>query len=77
MDVILLYINSKYKVCRFNRYGQLFGENLNDVMMMSLPNLFLLTLDTNRPRVYLSDIPNFNLIKHKRADIHREVNREL
>ena len=35
-------------------------------------------LNTNRPRVYLSDIPNFHFIKHKRAEIQgREVNREL
>ena len=39
---------------------------------------FLWNLTTNRPRVYLSDIPNFILIVNKRAEIQsREVNREL
>ena len=34
--------------------------------------------NTNRPRVYVSDIPNLILIKHKRAEIQgREINREL
>ena len=38
----------------------------------------LWNLITNRSRVYLSDIPNFILIKYKRAEIQgREVNREL
>ena len=40
---------------------------------------FLSNLYTNLPRViYLSDIPTFILIEHKRAEIQsREVNREL
>ena len=39
---------------------------------------FLWNLNTNRPRVYLSDISKFILIEHKRADIQiREVNREF
>ena len=46
--------------------------------MTSSPIRILWNLHTNRPRVYLSDIPNFVLIKHKRVEIQgREVNREL
>ena len=46
--------------------------------MTSSPIRFLWNLNTNRPRVYLSDIPNFILINYKRAEIQgREVNREL
>ena len=81
MDVLVLCIGSKYEVCRFNRilrYGQLFRENLNDVIMTSSPIRNLLNLNTNRPRVYQSDIPNFILIKHKGAELYsREVHREL
>ena len=59
-------------------YGQLFGETLNDVTITSSHIRFLWNLNTNWPRVYLSDIQNFILIKHKRAEIQgREVNREL
>ena len=44
---------------------------------MSPPIRFLRNLNTNQPRVYLSDLPNFILIKHKRTKIQsREVNRE-
>ena len=58
--------------------GQLFGENLNDVTMMSSPIRFLWDLNTKRPRVYLSYMLNSNLIKHKIAEIQsRKVNREL
>ena len=81
MDVILLCIGFKYEVCRFKkslRYGQLFGENLNDVIMTSSPIRILWKLNTNRPRIYLSDIPKFIFIKHKRAEIYsREVNKDL
>ena len=43
-----------------------------------LPFEFHEILNTNRPRVYQRDIPNFILIKHKRAEIQgREVNRWL
>ena len=60
------------------RYEWLFGENLNDVTMTSSLIWFLWNLTTNRPRVYLSDIPNFILIGQKRAEIEsREVNRAL
>ena len=46
--------------------------------MTSSPIKFSWNLNINRPRVYLSDIPNFILIVHKRAEIQsREVNREL
>ena len=39
---------------------------------------FLWKLTTSRPRVYLSDIPNFILIKYKKAKIQSKgVNREL
>ena len=39
---------------------------------------FLWHINTKRPRVYLSNIPIFNLIKHKIAEIQsREVNRKL
>ena len=47
----------------FEIYGQLFGENLNDVTMTSSPIHFLWNFNTTRPRVYLSDIPNFILIE--------------
>ena len=47
---------------------------LNDVIMTSSPIRFLLDLNTNRRRVYLSDIPNFILIENKRAKTQsREV----
>ena len=56
----------------------MFGEKLNDVIMTSSNIWILWNLNTNRPRVYLSDISNFILIDHKRAEIQdREVNREL
>ena len=46
--------------------------------MTSSPIQILWNWNTIRPRVYLSDIPNFILIKHKRAEIQgREINREL
>ena len=39
---------------------------------------FLSNLYTNLPRAYQSGIPNFSLIRQKRAEIYsREVNREL
>ena len=54
----------------------MFGENLNDVAMMSLSIQFLRNLFKNRPRVYLRDITNFILIELKTAEIQsREVNR--
>ena len=47
----------------------------NDVT--SSPIRILWNLNTNRPMVFVSDIPNFILIKHKKAEIQsREVNRE-
>ena len=46
----------------------------NDV----ITHLILWNLNTKRPRVYLSDISNFILIEHKRAEIKsKEVNGEL
>ena len=46
--------------------------------MTSSPIRFLSNLTSNRPRIYLSDLSNFILILHKRAEIYsREVNREL
>ena len=46
----------------------------NDVITHSI----FMKFKHNRPRVYLSGIPNFILIEHKRAKIQsREVNREL
>ena len=47
-------------------YGQLFGENLNDVTMTSSSIRFLWNLTTNWP----NDIPNFILIEHKRAEMN-------
>ena len=45
----------------------------NDVITHSI----FMKLNTNRPRVYLSDIPNFILIKHTRAKIYgRKVNHQ-
>ena len=56
----------------------MFGDRLNDVTMTSLPIRFLWNINTNQPRVYLSNILNFILINHKRAEIQgSEVNREL
>ena len=53
-----------------------FEENLNDFTMTSSPIRFVWNLDTNRPRLYLNDLLNFILIKHKRAEIQgREINR--
>ena len=50
----------------------------NNVIMTSSSIQILWNLNTNRPRVYLIDIPNFIWIKHKTAEIlGREVNREL
>ena len=73
MDVMLLCIGSKYEVCRFNKIWDMDNclktENWNDITMTSSPNRFLWNLNTNRPSVYLSDIPNFILIEHKRAEI--------
>ena len=46
--------------------------------MTPSPIRFLWDFNTNRPRVYLSDISNFILIEYKRAKIQsREVNGEL
>ena len=46
--------------------------------MTSSPISILWNLNTNQPRVYLSDVLNFILIKHKISEIQsREVNREL
>ena len=59
------------------KYGQLFPENLNDVTMTSSLFRILSNSNTNLPRAYLSDILNFILIGHKRAEIQgREVNRD-
>ena len=56
----------------------MYGENLNDVTLTSSPIRFLSNLYTSRPRVYLSDIADFILIEHKRAEVYsKEVNREL
>ena len=78
---MLLCIGPKNEVSRFNRNWDMdncLENNLNDVIMTSSPIRILWNLYTNRPRVYLSDIPNLILIKHKRAEIQgREVNREL
>ena len=84
MDVMLLYIGTHNEVCMFNRiwdnYGQLFGENLNDVTMTPSLFRFLWYSNTNLPRTYLSDILiiNFMTIRYRRAAIQsREVNRKL
>ena len=53
-------------------------EYVNYVTMTSLTIRFLWNSNTNLPKAYLSDIPNFNLIRHKRAEIQSsEVKREL
>ena len=74
-------IGFKYKVCRFNGIRDMdncFEKNLNKVIMTSSPIWFLWDLNTNRQRVYLSNISNFILIKHKRTEIQgREFNRKL
>ena len=77
IDVWLFCIYSKNEVCRFNRIWDM-DNCLKKTWMTSSPIWFLLNLNTNRPRLYLSDISNFILIEHKRAEIQsREVNREL
>ena len=51
------------------KYGQLFAENLNDVTMTSSSIQILSNSNKNLPMTYLSDILNFILMGHKRAEI--------
>ena len=81
MDVRLLYIGTKYEVCMFNRIWDMdncFVENLINVTMTLSPIWFLWISNINVPRAYLSNTPNFILIKHKRNVIQsRKVNLKL
>ena len=48
----------------------MFGKILNGVTMATLSIQFLWNSNTNLPRAHQSDIPNFNFIGHKRAEIY-------
>ena len=58
----------------------MFGDSLYHMMITMTSSFirFLWNSNTNPPRAYLSDIPNFIFIGHKRHEIHNgEVNREM
>ena len=56
--------------------GSIEFDNDNDVL--TLTHLIFMKSNANLARTYPSDIPNFILIGHKKAEIHsREVNNEL
>ena len=66
---VKLCIGIKYKVC----WLRILTRRHIDVITYSI----LFNLDINLPRACLSEIPNFILIGHKRAEIkRREVSRE-
>ena len=50
----------------FDLYGQLFEENLNDVIAHSIS----IISNTNLPRAYVSGIFNLILIGHKKPEIY-------